>query len=156
MINMADHLRNDVVLLNIGGMIPMYNPFYKAEAVVFGGTAMAVGGEYSGGGFFILSGKDRGKFFPFTEVAGGASTDIFVGTSVGRVDYTGSSNFRAYMLYGDRHKGWVGFGAVVSGGISGALSKVSGGYIITSEVNAGVGASVILFGFGGNQGTISR
>jgi len=43
------------------------------------------------------------------------------------------------------------------GEISGAWTKVRRDYIITNEINAGVGASVIpLIGFGGNQGTISR
>jgi len=137
----------------LSGVAPMSDKYPEMSPYMYtaGNPVMLV--DFS---FYQVRIKE--SFFSLKEVAGSASTNVFVGSSVGRIDYTGgSSNFRACMLYGDRHKGWVSFGESFSAGISGALSKVSGGYIITSEINAGVGVSVIpLIGFGSNQGTISR
>jgi hypothetical protein len=156
MIETAGKIRN-TLFINIPGLsMPYINPFFGAEAIVFGGTGTIVGGEYGQGGFFVLAGKNKGSFYSFTEIAGGISSDIFAGISYGRVDYTGNSEyFTSQMLFGERLKGWIGFGEEFSGGVSLSKSIVRGGKVYTTELNLGFGASVIPFvGVGGNTGTI--
>jgi RHS repeat-associated protein len=156
MANIADQIRNTPFLIIPGLPMPVANPYYQAEAIVFGGTGTLVGEEYGKGGFFILAGKDKGAFHSFTEFAVGISSDIFLGISEGRVDYTGNSeHFTSQMLFGKRLKGWIGVGEGLSGGISFSRAKVFGGEVYSTEVNLGFGASVIPYvGVGINTGTI--
>jgi len=158
MSNIADKIRNTPAFVIPGLAMPVLNPYYKAEAIVFGGTGTLAGAEYGKGGYFVLAGKDKGSFLSFTEIAGGVSSDIFLGSSAGRVDYTGDSkNFTPQMLFGAQLKAWVGGGEVFSGGVSLSRSKVLWGEVYSTEVNMGFGASVIPFvGVGGNTGVISR
>ncbi len=159
-INSKDPDKPSDYMINLAQMLTLpypNNPFAGAVAISSGGTGELVGAEGGGGWFFILAGDDIGKVMGYGEYAGGLSSDAFLGANIGRVDYSGNPNdFKAYMLYGDRHKAWLGVGEGFSGGFSGAWSNVPGGWIITTEFNAGAGASLFLLGGGYNFGTISR
>ena len=62
----ADFLRNVPYL---GFNNP--NPFYGAEAIYIDHGWSFIGHEGDGGGFFVLVGKDKGKFFSFNEKSRG-------------------------------------------------------------------------------------
>lgn len=83
------------------------NPFLGANAVFADAGFSFVGAEADVGGFFVLTGNDKGKFVPYFEHGGGAAPDTGAGIEYGRVDVFGDpTKFTAADLFGKRDKGW--------------------------------------------------
>jgi len=119
------------------------NPFFGAEAIYADGGWSFVGAEGDAGGFFILAGKDKGKFVSFTEIAGGAASDAGLGFEIGRVDVTGNPDkFTSEYLFGARDKVW---GAVSP---TGEIISVGGGYSWGTAFGQSVTAKSLQFGIG--------
>jgi RHS repeat-associated protein len=149
----ADFLRYSPVL----GMAP--NPFYMAEAIYIDGGFSIVGAEFDKGVFFMLTGNDKGVFKSFTEIAGGAATDISLGIEIGRIDISGSSNDVSISdLYGIRDKLWVSVstgnaGLFIGGSLSWSSSR--GQTVTAGSVQIGGFISIFPVIFGGyNHGSI--
>lgn len=148
----ADFLRNTQSF----GNYP--NPFYGAEAIFADAGWSFVGAEGDQGGFFILAGKDKGKFVSFKELAGGGAPDAGVGVELGRIDVSGNpSMFTSNDLFGNRDKAWASYllvGGAYTWGATQDGRKVSSMSIqIGPSLNA---LEFILGGFSGgyNYGTI--
>ena len=92
----------------IGGQV---NPFKDAVAISVDGGWSLVGAEGDSGYFFVLTGEDAGNFYSFSEITGGGGTDLGLNGEIARIDFSGDpSDFKADILYGERHKFWGGVG----------------------------------------------
>jgi hypothetical protein len=137
------------------------NPLFIAEAIMIDGGVTVAGTEYDGGGILILAGEDAGKFVPFDEYAGGVGSDAGVSVEVTRVDYFGDlDNFNSTAIEGSRDKIYAGV-ELTGEGFSAGLAynwsyPLNGGYLQGISIQAGFGASVIPFIYGGYNNGIIR
>lgn len=128
---------------------------YGAEAVFVDHGWSFVGAEGDKGGFFVLVGKDKGKFVPFKEQAGGGATDAGYGVELGRVDISGNPyDFSQDYLFGLRDKVWVSAGEGISAGGAFAWSSFNGISVYAYSIQVGFGLSPWLISGGYNHGVI--
>lgn len=128
------------------------NPFHNAETVYVDHGWSFVGAEGDKGGFFILVGKDKGKFVPFKEVAGGGATDAGYGVELGRIDISGNPyDFNQSYLFGLRDKVWAS-GVAVGGAF--AWSSFNGVDVYAYSIQIGFSLSPWLLSVGYNHGAI--
>ena len=138
------------------------NPFQGAVAIYADGGWSFVGAEGDAGGFFILVGRDKGRFVSFTELAGGAASDAGIGFEIGRVDVTGNPNdFNSSYLFGLRDKVWGSIsptGEIISIGGAYSWGMSNGESVTTRSLQFGLGASPLPFILGGgyNHGRIKE
>jgi hypothetical protein len=146
----ADFLRNTI---SFGMYVP--NPFYQAEAVYVDAGASFIGHEADRGGFFVLVGKDKGKFLTYSEKSlYGTGTDAGVAGELGRIDITGNPySFSADYVYGYRDKFWAGGGEGPAVGLSYSVGSYEGQTVTATAVQLGWGFLPISLGW--NYGIIS-
>ena len=75
----------------------------------------------------------------------------------GRVDYSGSpEDFRAWQIYGERVKGFIGEGGIgFGGGVASSRSQLETGESVSAfGVQIGVGMCPFLVSGGYNEGTV--
>lgn len=156
----ADFLRLSPILPQLAFPYFMINPFFGADAIYgdLGVLLIAVEAGY----FFILSGDNRGDIIPFTEIGGGAGTEICVGTEIGRVDYFGPGKFNVDYLFGDRNRFSasifpLGQGLSLGAGVSRSAGLDNGGRVYSTSVNFSFGVTMPSWaGFNFNTGTTFR
>ena len=104
------------------------NPCYQAEAVYLDRGVSFIGSEGDLGVYIVLVGEDRGRVFPYGEMAIGPGIDLGIEVEAGRVDYSGNpTEFRGWQLYGARNKAYIGDGGVGVGvSVSGSRSFLEG------------------------------
>ncbi|MFA9370975.1 MAG: RHS repeat domain-containing protein [Labilibaculum antarcticum] len=152
---LAYGLRNSAFI----GLSP--NPFYGAEAIMLDGGLTIAGSEGDAGYVFILGGPDSGKVRRFSEIAGGFGSDGGLGGELTRIDYYGNINdFSLRSLDGTRDKFYAGVELTGEGlSIGGAFSygiDLSGGRVVGTTIQFGLGASMIPFLYGGyNHGEVT-
>jgi RHS repeat-associated protein len=148
----ADFLRS----MPIFGM-NILNPFYGAEAIYVDGGWSFVGAEGDAGKFFILVGKDKGKFVSFKELAGGGATDAGLGVELGRIDISGNPyDFTSEYLFGARDKVWLSAGEGISAGGAFSWSSFNGINVYGSSIQISIGLSPWFISGGYNHGVIEK
>jgi len=146
---LADYLRNTQSF----GM--HRNLFFDAEAIYVDASGSFIGHEMDRGGFFVLVGKDKGKFFTYSEKSiYGTGTDAGVAGELGSIDVTGNPNlFKSDYVYGYRDKFWAGGGEGPSVGLSYSLGSYNGQDVTAIAVQ--FGWSFLPISLGWNKGIIS-
>ena len=146
----ADVLRNSPFFV-----INTPNPFYMAEAIYFDVGGSFLGHEVDRGGFYVLIGKDKGKFFSYKEKSiYGTGTDAGAAGEIGRIDVTGNPYlFTSDFVYGYRDKFWAGGGEGPSIGLAFSLGSYNGQTVTATALQ--IGWSFLPISLGWNKGILS-
>jgi len=126
-----------------------------AEAIYFDVGGSFLGHEVDRGGFYVLIGKDKGKFFSYKEKSiYGTGTDAGAAGEIGRIDVIGNPYiFTSDFVYGYRDKFWAGGGEGPSIGLAFSLGYYNGQTVTATALQ--IGWSFLPISLGWNKGILS-